>query len=599
MGMDGFKASNHNPIVEEKPMKTSIRLLAVFLCLTLVPVALAGPKNPDTFIKASASTIRTLDPAAAYDMASMQKVENIYDKLIAFDGPSLDKFLPVLATEVPSLTNGGISADGKTYTFKVRKGVKFEQGGELTATDVAYSVQRVMVLDQSGSPAWMLLEALTGEGSSLDKEGKLKSGIMEKILAAVTVKGDTVSFHLPRPYPPFMGIMAKSWASVVDKEWVLQQGGWDGNLTTAANFNSPAPGKETLHKICNGSGPYKLAHWDPSTQFVFERNPSYWGKAPKLNRAVFKYVPEWSTRKMMLQNGDVDSATVDDQYVTEAVAIKGVKSYKVPQLAVSVAMFCRKIDPTGNPYIGSGKLDGAGIPIDFFADINVRRAFSHCFDRKTYAEDVLQGISVVPSNPIVKGLPHAVETPVYVFDLKKAADNMKKAWGGQVWEKGFKMTILHNTGNAMREAAAQMLAENIMSLNPKFQIEVAHMSWRDYLSAYRQFRFPVAVISWVGDYPDPHNFAYPFMHSEGNHGRYMGAPSPEIDKLVEAGVATTDPAKRAEIYARLSSLWYEEAMGIPIYQSTEMRFYRDWVHGFVGNPLDAGDTEWLWRLSKQ
>ncbi|MDJ0783813.1 MAG: ABC transporter substrate-binding protein [Desulfosarcinaceae bacterium] len=580
-------------------MKTAIRLLTVVLSLALAATAVAGPKNPDTFIKASASTIRTLDPAAAYDMASMQKVENIYDKLIAFDGPNLDKFIPVLATEVPSLANGGISADGTTYTFTVRKGVKFEKGGDLTASDVAYSIQRVMVLDQSGGPAWMLLEALTGEGSTTDKDGKLKAGIMEKILASVSAEGERVVFRLPRPYPPFMGIMAKSWASVVDKEWVIEQGGWDGRLANAADYNSPAPGKETLHKICNGSGPYKLAHWDPSAQFVFERNGAYWGAAPKLNRAVFKYVPEWSTRKLMLQNGDVDSATVDDQYVAEASAMKGVKSYKIPQLAVSVAMFCRKIDPTGNPYIGSGKLDGAGIPIDFFADIHVRRAFWHCFDSEIYAKDVLQGISVVPSNPIVQGLPHAVKTPVYAFDLEKAAESMKRAWGGEVWQKGFKMTILHNTGNAMREAAAHMLAENVMRLNPKFQVEVAHMSWRDYLSAYRQFRFPIAVISWVADYPDPHNFAHPFMHSEGSHGRYMGSPSPETDKLVEAGVATTDPAKRAEIYAQLSSRWYEEAMGIPVYQSTEMRFYREWVHGFVGNPLDAGDTEWLWRLHKQ
>jgi peptide/nickel transport system substrate-binding protein len=105
--------------------------------------------------------------------------------------------------------------------------------------------------------------------------------------------------------------------------------------------------------------------------------------------------------------------------------------------------------------------------------------------------------------------------------------------------------------------------------------------------------------SWVADYPDPHNFAQPLMSSEGSCSKYMGAVIPEIDALVGQGIVTVDPAQRAEIYKKLANLWYEHALGVPIYQSTEMRFYRDWVHGVVANPLDAGDTEWLYRLSKQ
>jgi peptide/nickel transport system substrate-binding protein len=109
----------------------------------------------------------------------------------------------------------------------------------------------------------------------------------------------------------------------------------------------------------------------------------------------------------------------------------------------------------------------------------------------------------------------------------------------------------------------------------------------------------VSIISWVADYPDPHNFAHPFMHSEGSHGRYLGVPTPDTDKLVEAGIAETDPAKRSEIYKKLQMMWYEKAIGLGIYQTTEMRFYRDWIQGFISNPLDAGDTEWLYRLWKE
>ena len=185
-----------------------------------------------------------------------------------------------------------------------------------------------------------------------------------------------------------------------------------------------------MHHITNGTGPYTMKSWEPSNEFVFERFEGYWGPKPALQYAIFKYVPEWSTRKLMLVNGDVDSATIEDQYVKEMMEIPNLKMYKLPQLAISCAMFCQKIDPTGNPYIGSGQLDGEGIPTDFFTDINVRKAFMHAFDREVYAEDVLQGISIVPSNPIVKGLPYSIDVPVYEYDLEKAAEYMQKAWDG-------------------------------------------------------------------------------------------------------------------------------------------------------------------------
>ena len=95
----------------------------------------AGEKNPDTFVLATYGTLRTLDPAACYDDTGSQRIWNIYETLVFFDGPHTDRFVPVLATEVPTLENGGISADGKTYIFAIRKGVKFQDGGDLTPED--------------------------------------------------------------------------------------------------------------------------------------------------------------------------------------------------------------------------------------------------------------------------------------------------------------------------------------------------------------------------------------------------------------------------------------------------------------------------------
>jgi peptide/nickel transport system substrate-binding protein len=161
------------------------------------------------------------------------------------------------------------------------------------------------------------------------------------------------------------------------------------------------------------------------------------------------------------------------------------------------------------------------------------------------------------------------------------------------------MVIAHNTGNDMRAAAALMLAENIMSLNPKFRIEVRNVEWKDYLVQYRSFMFPIFITGWVADYADPHNFMQPFMHSRGVYARYMAYRNPRVDQLVAEGIATGDRAERSRIYEKLQDLWYREALGIPLYQQINMRVYRDWVKGYVPNPMLPDAWEDLKRLRKE
>ena len=561
------------------------------LCVIGAALATAEVKNPDTFVLANYGNLRTLDPSVAYDVTSSQRLWNIYEPLVFFDGSHTDKFKPLLATKVPTLENGGISKDGLTYTFTIRKGVTFHDGQKLTPDDAIYSFKRNMIADPDGGPMWMLLVALSGEGSTRDKDGKIIPGIFDTIDKCVEAKGDRVIFHLPKPYPPFMGILAYSSSVIMSKEWAVKNGGWDGNIKTAAKYNNPAPGHEPFLKVANGTNAYKMKSWEPNKEFVFDRFDGYWGPRPKLKRAIVKYVKEWSTRKVMLQNGDADRVRVDNPYVPEVKAMKGLKLYEVPQLSVTAAFFCQKINPAGNPNIGSGKLDGKGIPPDFFSDINARKAFLHAFDRETYKKDVFNDLVIMPSSPNIKGLPYHKDVLVYEFDLKKSAEYLKKAWGGKVWEKGFKMIITHNSGNEMREAAALMLSENIMSLNPKFKIEVRNVEWKDYLVKYRNYMYPLFLIGWGADYADPHNFMYTFMHSKGVYGRYMAYHNPEVDKLCEDGIAKIDPREREKIYHRLQDLWYEEAIAIPLYQQIVVRAYRNWVKGYVPNAMHTDATK--------
>ena len=584
--------------IRHMPIFRKFLSLLVFLVLAS-GIARAEVKNPDTFILATYGTVRTLDPAACYDGTGSQRIWTLYETLIFFDGSHTDKFIPVLATEVPTVANGGISEDGRRYTFKIREGVRFHKGGLLTADDVAYSLKRHMIADPDGGPMWMLLEALTGHASTRDDNGRILNGIFQTIDQVVTAKDDRIILNLPRPYPPLMGILAYTAASILDKDWAITMGCWNGKIADAARYNNPAPGSEPLQNSTNGTGPYLLKQWEPSKQFLFERFDGYWGRTPAIRFAIIKYVKEWSTRKLMLQNGDADRVTVDIPYVPEVKSMKGLQLYKVPQLSVSFALFCQQIDPTGNPNIGSGKLDGKGIPPDFFGDINVRRAFLHAMDRRTYEQDVFNGLVIMPSSPGIEGLPYHREVPVHEYDLEKAGAYLKKAFDGELWRKGFHMVIAHNTGNEMREAAALMLAENIMSLNPKFRIEVRNVEWKDYVVQYRSFMFPIFITGWVADYADPHNFMYPFMHSRGVYARYMAYHNPAVDQMLAEGIGTTDSSVRARIYGSLQELWYREALGIPLYQQINMRAYRDWVRGYVPNAMLPDAWEDLKNLSKE
>ena len=559
--------------------------------------AAATIKNPDTVVYATIGDMDSLDPAKAYDNASWGNMQNIMETLVAFEGGSTLNFLPVLATEVPTYDNGGISPDGKTIKFKIRKGVKFHNGNDLTPEDVEYSFERNMVLDPDHGPGWFWFFSFNGNYSSRLGDDELVP--FDVIDNAVEVDGDYVVFNLASPYPPFVSALCGKWASIIDKEFTIAQGGWPGTAETYPEYNNPDTGAETLYETANGTGPYKLVRWDKGIEVVVERNEEYWGQKPALKRGIYKVVEEWSTRKLMLLQGDADFAFIPAMYYEEMKQEPGLTVEEdLPDLGATCAFFNQNITVEENGSIFSGKLDGQGIPADFFSDINVRYAFTYAWDRTTFIDEVTDGNGVDPVTPIIYGLAHKDESIESLpYDLAKAGEYFKKAWGGQVWEKGFKMELLYNTGNVTREVGAKLLAENVGKVNPKFVIEVRGMEWPAYLDARRNARLPINITGWGADYPDPDNFAMPFMHSQGDFAGPAGYSNPEADKLIEAGALETDPAKRSEIYSKLQQIWVDDAPGIMTHQPVVKRIYRDWVKGYVYHPMESEHV--FYTLSKE
>lgn len=177
------------------------------LLLGLALQAGAAVKNPDTYIYLSAADANSLDPAWSGDGASQQIILNIYETLFAFEGGSTDKVMPLLASAVPSLENGLLSADGRTYTIPIREGVRFHDGTPLTAKDVRYSLLRFMIMD--AGPAMMLLDPLAGYRGTRDNSGQLRPTLFSDIDKAIRIEQGKLVQHLPRPFPPLLPILER------------------------------------------------------------------------------------------------------------------------------------------------------------------------------------------------------------------------------------------------------------------------------------------------------------------------------------------------------------------------------------------------------
>ncbi len=562
------------------------------------PVTGQSVKNPDTFVTLRYGDPNSLDPAFAYDTSSEEVIyPNVYETLIGYDGSVLSVYVPRLATQVPSLANGLISKDGLTYTFPIRKGVKFHDGSVLTPEDVRYSMLRFMLQDPDGGPGWLLLTPLLGRESTREK-GKIDV-TYDEVARTVTVQGDNVVFHLKRPYGAFLSIVA-AWSFVLPKAWAVAHGDWDGSAAAWQRFNNPKIQDRFAFDHMNGTGPFKLESWDrQAKQVTLVRNDAYWRGPAKLARVVIRVVTEFTTRRLQLQQGDADLIQVDRPQQSQVEGLAGVTIRdELPQLVILAWHFNLKIDATGNPDVGSGKLDGNGIPPDFFSDVHVRRAFAYAFDYQTFIRDGYRGKAIQPNGPIIQGLlGYNPALPKYTFDKTKAIAEFKEAWGGKLWDPGFKFTLTYNTGNATREIGSRIIKDVIESLNPKFKVDIRNLQWSSFLQNTNAHKGTMYALGWAVDYPDPDDFAQPFLSSKGDYPKRNSYSNSEADRLVQEAAASSDPAQRKELYKKLTQIAYNDVPGIYAAQPTQFKVMRSWVRGWYWNTVYGGED--YYPLAKQ
>lgn len=593
----------------------------------------------------------SLDPAWNYETSGNDIIANVYETLVFYNRQDANSYVPQLASE------WDISDDGMTYTFTIRQGVKFHEGGDLTPEDVAWSFQRGLLQGGGFSPQWLLTEPFLGIGvhdiaelinpDFVDDPESLQAAdaatLMEACQAvtdAIVADNDnwTVTFNLAQPWGPFLATIAAGWGSAQDKEWAIEKGAWDGDCATWQNYYGVDEESTPLRDVMNGTGPYMLDHWIPGEEIVLVRNPNYWRTADvgpiweggpvgpaAIERIVKKKVDEWGTRFAMLQAGDTDFVTVPRANVSQVDPLVGERcEYNEntmdfdcaatdnpngpirlfighPTVSRTDAFFTFDINTEGgNTLIGSGQLDGNGIPADFFSDINVRRAFNYCFDWEAYIQEALVGEAVQNVGVLIPGmLGYDPDGPHYTFDLDKCQEEIEQAWDGRVAEVGFRFQIAYNTGNLERQTVAQILQQSFQTIDEKYQIEVLALPWPTFLSNIRASRIPIFVSGWLEDIHDPHNWAQPF--TVGTYGARQRLPadiSAQFGELVDAGVAASDPDERAAIYEQMTVVDYENAPGIRLAVPTGRHYEQRWVEGWYFNPVYPGET-YYYALSKK
>ncbi len=606
--------------------------------------AVMGPemKNPDTYVYVTFGEPQTLDPAWTYETSGSAQQNNIYEGMVWFNREDTGSFVGILATD------WSVNEAGDVWTFNIRDGVTFHEGGTLEPHDVAYSVQRALLQDRLDGPHWMTHEAFFGlysvEDLAIGDSGKEFADLSdeelvaacEKVKSAVVADDEagTVTYNLYTATPWFLAMLTNNFlAATYDMEWMVEQGAWDGSCDNWVQWHDPEQGETVLFNQANGTGPYKLDHWTPGEEIALVANENYWraeddpiweggpSGIPRIKNVVWKVVDEWGTRQAMFEAGDADFITVPSQYRPQLEDDYGVvcdaagncedvgNGYiqvwtDLPQLAMTPAQFNQSINVEGgNPFAGSGELDGNGIPADFFRDVHIRRAFSYCFDYDAMINDALNGEGIQSQGPIIAGMLgyREGEAPIYSYDPAKCEEEFKLA-ESDVWETGFYFQMAYNTGNDTRRLSSEILKAGIEFVNDKFSITVVGMPWPVLLNARRAGKLPIYVGGWLEDFHDPHNWVHPFLHSQGAYGRVVNMEetlAAEFDALVEEAAALTTAEERRPVYEAIQLKAQEEAPMIWLYQPVGRNHFQRWIGDYYYNPAYPNNTySYIYALSK-
>ncbi|MDW5316547.1 ABC transporter substrate-binding protein [Rhizobium sp. PL01] len=493
--------------------------IAMALALTPLPAfAQDAIKQGGDIVITYKDDIATLDPAVGYDWVNWSMIKSLYSRLMDYT-PGTPDLIPSLAE---SFT---VSPDGLTYTFKLRKGVKFTNGRELVASDVKYSIERAIDPKTQG-PGAGFFGAIKGFDA-------VSGGTSATLDGIATPDDSTVVFTLSRPDATFLHVLAINFASVVPKEAVE---------AAAGDF-----GKKPV-----GSGTFVLKEWTVGQRLVFERNPDYFVKdMPHIDKFTVEVGQEPLVALLRLQKGEVD------------IAGDGVPPAKFLEI---------KNSPEGAEII----VDGAQLHTGYitlntkvapFDNVKVRQALNMAINKERITR-ILNGRATAANQPLPPLMPGYDKTYTgYAFDVEKAKALLAEAG----FPDGFE-TILYSTNTDPQPRIAQAIQQDLAAVGVK--AEVRALAQANVIAAGgTEGEAPMiwsGGMAWIADFPDASNFYGPILGCSGavqggwNWSWYCNK---DLDARAIAADSMSDPAKAAERQAEWGKIFTDimaDAPWIPV-----------------------------------
>ncbi|MFA6942036.1 MAG: ABC transporter substrate-binding protein [Clostridiaceae bacterium] len=524
------------------------KILSLFLVMALILTTLVGcgktqttPVSEDTtFTVALSSDIISLDPAFAYDFTTNQVVNQITEGLLTFD--SNNQLVPLLAKDWKAVND-------TTYVYTIRDDVCFSDGTPMTMDDVLFSLERTKDPATGSYVQWMF-----GSVDSITKTGDWE----------LTVK-------LKQPSATWQYVFGTTAGHIISKAYYE---------TNKAKFGTAEGG-------ILGTGAFKYDSWKNGQEVVLTKNDKYWDKDVKsdLAKLIFKIIPEDTTRVTALQTGQVDFTAEPPLDMMETLeADTNLNVDGVETMGLSFLAFNTQRAP--------------------FNDVNVRKAIYHAIDMQAIHDNIVKsaGIqgTVLPNGSALYTIEpdrwnsYLEKAPVYEYSLDKAKEYMAKS----SVPEGFDCNLL-TTESSLRYSEALAIQEALKAININVELvklssdEHTNYQFGGVMDANGKRDYDMILAGWEADYPDISGNIEPLFASAnaGADGANAAAyVNPEVDKLIAAQAASTNPTERNDLVFQALDIITNEVPYIFVDYPIKQTVLNEKFTGFTMN------ASWLWNL---
>jgi dipeptide transport system substrate-binding protein len=496
-----------------------------------------------TLVYCSEGNPSSFNPQLVTDGTSLNATHPVYNGLVEFELGST-KVVPMLAESF------NISKDKLTYTFKLRKGVKFHTTKnftpkrDFTAEDVIFSFERQWRKDHPyhnvGGATYEYFEGM--------EMGKVIKSI--KALDPMTVE-----ITLNHSEAPFIANLAMPFMGILSKEYADQ-------LTTQ---NKQAD----IDLIPVGTGPFILQSYVKGSSIKYTSFESYWGKKGNIAKLIFAITPDANVRAQKLKTGEC-------QFITEPAPTDLASFKSDPKLSV-----------ISSPGLNVGYL-AMNVTKKPFDQVLVRKAMNHALNRKAYIEAIFLGNAILAKNPIpptIWSYNEAVKDDDY--DPEKAKELLKQAGFPHGFETEMWTMPVARPYNPNGKKMGELMQADLAKVGIK--VKLVSFDWPTYLAKSKTGEHTLIQFGWTGDNGDPDNFLNVLLgcssvEAGSNFSRWCHKP---FNDLILEAKKNTDIKKRTELYKRAQVIFKEEAPWVTLDHSTVFRAMSKSVKNYKMDPLGA------------